>query len=272
MARTPPRRTAPRPRVRTSWDPIADWYVGWVGEGGSKHHRNVAIPALLDLLQPKPGEQILDLGCGPGVLAPFVAEVGARYIGVDASEKLIRYAREHHSGQGRFLVADARRLAATPGLQAGSFDAATFLLSIHDMDPLEPVLESAAWALREGGRVVLLMTHPCFRVPRQSGWGWDEERKLRYRRVDRYLTPLPVPMTARAETRGGVTRSFHRPLEMYVNGLAAAGLFVDAMREVPTYKEALSGPRARAENLANGEIPLFLCLRARRLPPSVTSA
>ncbi|MGH2587574.1 MAG: class I SAM-dependent methyltransferase, partial [Dehalococcoidia bacterium] len=170
MARTPPRRTPPRSRVRTSWDPIADWYVGWVGEGGSKHHRNVAIPALLDLLRPQPGEAILDIGCGPGVLAPFVAQAGARYTGVDASEKLVRYAREHHGGQGRFLVADARRLAGTPDLQAGSFNAAVFLLSIHDMDPLEPVLESAAWALRGGGRVVLLMTHPCFRVPRQSGW------------------------------------------------------------------------------------------------------
>ncbi|MGH2588923.1 MAG: hypothetical protein ACRDJE_28700, partial [Dehalococcoidia bacterium] len=76
--------------------------------------------------------------------------------------------------------------------------------------------------------------------------------------------------TARAESRGGVTRSFHRPLEMYVNGLAAVGLVVDAMREVPTYKEADAGPRARAENLANREIPLFLCLRARKgvLPPA----
>jgi SAM-dependent methyltransferase len=271
MARTPPRRTAPPSRVRTSWDPIADWYVGWVGEGGSKHHRNVAVPALLDLLEPQAGEQILDIGCGPGVLAPFIAKAGARYTGVDASEKLIRYAREHHGAGNRFLVGDARRLSALAGLDQGRFDAAAFLLSLHDMDPLDPVLASAAWALRDGGRVVMLMTHPCFRVPRQSGWGWDEERKLRYRRVDRYLTPLPVPMTARAESRGGVTRSFHRPLEMYANGLAAAGLLVDGMREVPTYKTASSGPRARAENLSNEEIPLFLALRARKIvspPPS----
>jgi SAM-dependent methyltransferase len=251
--------------VRTSWDPVADWYLGWVGEGGSKHHRNVAVPALLGLLEPQPGEQILDLGCGPGVLARPLAEAGARYTGVDASEKLIEYARRHHGADGRFIVGDARKLSAVRGLSPGAFDAITFLLSIHDMDPLDPVLASAAWALKPGGRVVILMTHPCFRVPRQSGWGWDEGRKLRYRRIDRYLTPLPVPMTAGAESRGGVTRSFHRPLEEYVNGLAAAGLLVDGLREVPTYKEAPAGPRARAENLANREIPLFLCLRARKL-------
>ncbi len=47
------------------------------------------------------------------------------------------------------------------------------MLSIQDMDPLSDVLESAAWAPNLDGRVVILMTHPCFRVPRQSGWGWD---------------------------------------------------------------------------------------------------
>lgn len=253
-----------RPRVRTSWDPIADWYVAWVGEEGSKHHRNVAIPALLELLAPQPGEQLLDVGCGPGVLAPPVARGGAHYTGVDASEKLIQYARRHHGADGRFLVGDARRLAQLREVAQGGFDAVVFLLSLHDMDPLEPVLASAAWALRDGGRLALLITHPCFRIPRQSGWGWDEGRKLRYRRVDRYLTPLAVPLTAGAERRGGVTRSYHRPLEAYVNGLAAAGLLVDGMREVPTYKSAASGERARAENLANREIPLFLGLRARK--------
>ena len=36
----------------TSWDSVATWYDGWVGEDGSEHHREVAIPALLDLLEP----------------------------------------------------------------------------------------------------------------------------------------------------------------------------------------------------------------------------
>jgi hypothetical protein len=44
---------------------------------------------------------------------------------------------------------------------------------------------SAAWALQPGGRLVLLLTHPCFRIPRQSNWDWDQGSRLRYRRVDR---------------------------------------------------------------------------------------
>jgi SAM-dependent methyltransferase len=252
-----------RSHIDTSWDPVAEWYTGWVGEGGSKHHRRLAIPAILDLLEPFGGEQILDVGAGPGVLAPHIAAAGARYTGVDASPQLLAFARRHHGAHGCFLQADAARLTSLPQLHVTKFDAVTFLLSIQDMDPLDAVLESAAWALRQGGRIVILMTHPCFRVPRQSGWGWDEGRQLRYRRIDRYLTPLPVPMKT-YRGRKGATRSFHRPLEAYINGLATCGLLVDCIREIPTYKVYASSSDAQAENLANAEIPLFLALRARK--------
>lgn len=259
------RRRDGRQAAPTSWDPVADWYSGWVGEAGSKHHQLLALPAVLDLLAPAAGEQILDIGAGPGVLAPLIAAAGARYTGVDASEKLLQFARSHHGQHGRFLCGDAARLAALPELRGGSFDAVVFLLSIQDMEPLDAVLRSAAWALRPGGRAVLLMTHPCFRVPRQSGWGWDDGRRLRYRRVDRYLTALAVPMKAYGRRRDGATRSFHRPLEAYVNQLAACGLLVDCLREIPTFEVQERGPCARAANLANQEIPLFLGLRVRKL-------
>ena len=71
----------------------------------------------------------------------------------------------------RFDLADARTLATVPALGQSTFDAAIFHLSIQDMDPLEDVLGSIRHILRPGARLVILMTHPCFRVPRLSGWG-----------------------------------------------------------------------------------------------------
>ncbi|HSU15851.1 class I SAM-dependent methyltransferase [Longimicrobium sp.] len=256
------RKNQARPAGSDSWNPVADWYTGWVGAEGSEHHRRVAIPALLELLLPARGEQVLDVGCGPGVLAPHVAGAGARYTGVDASRRLLEFARRHHAAHGRFVQGDATKLQEIGELQAGAFDAAVFLLSIQDIDPLEDALAAAAWAVRPGGRVVLLMTHPCFRIPRQSGWGWDRQRKLQYRRVDRYLTRLAVPMKSYGAARHGFTRSYHRPLGAYVNGLAACGLRVDGIHEIPTHKSPEPGPHARAERLATREIPLFLGLRA----------
>lgn len=239
---------------------MADWYKGMVGEGGHRYHQRYAIPALMDLLNPRGGERILDVGCGPAPLAPFIDEVGAEYVGVDASARLLDAAREHHGEEGTFLLGDARKLWSLPDLSEGEFDAVTFLLSIQDMDPLGDVLRSAAWALRPGGHIAILMLHPCFRIPRQSGWGWDDERKLQFRRVDRYLTPLPVPM------RGGATRSFHRPLEDYINGLAVNDMLLDRLAEIPAYDEREAQSQTRAENIADREIPLFLGLRARKIP------
>ena len=245
-----------------SWDPVAAWYAGWVGTAGSDHHRRLALPALLALLEPAPNERVLDLGCGPGVLAPAIARAGGRYTGVDSSSRLIAFARRHHAASGQFLHGDATALDVVPPLRAASFDAVTFLLSIQDIDPLDGALASTAWALREGGRVALLMTHPCFRVPRQSGWGWDASRRLHFRRVDRYLTRLDVPMKRYGAGRRGATRSYHRPLEAYVNGLAAHGLLVDRLQEIPLASDAPTLPRRRALGIANREIPLFLALRA----------
>ncbi len=255
-----------RRRVR-GWDALAAWYDGWVGPGGSEHHRRTAIPASLALLEARAGERILDIGCGQGVLAPHIAKVGAQYTGVDVSPRLLTRAHRHHGQHGRFLRADAAALTHHPQLAAAQFEAAVFLLSLQDMDPLAAVIQSARGLLAPRGRVIILMTHPCFRVPRQSGWGWDEGRKLRYRRIDRYLTPLPVPMKAYPGV-SGVTTSFHRPLGEYVAALAANGLWLDAIHELPA--EVKPRPRgkgaggpSRAEEHSQREIPLFLALRAR---------
>ena len=62
--------------------------------------------------------------------------------------------------------------------------------------------------------------------------------------------------------RRGATRSYHRPLGAYVNGLAACGLLVDGVHEIPTYRTHPPDAQTKAERMANREIPLFLGLRA----------
>ena len=134
-----------------------------------------------------------------------------------------------------------------------------FLLSIQDINPLDAAIGEAARLLRRGGRMGLVMLHPCFRVPRQSGWGWDEGRGLKFRRLDSYLTRLAVPMQ---EHGHGTTRSYHRPLEDYVAALNAAGMAVTAIKEIADHPGAGVG---RAERRALREFPLFLGLRAVKL-------
>jgi ubiquinone/menaquinone biosynthesis C-methylase UbiE len=247
-----------------SWDPVARWYSGWVGIDGSRHHRELAIPALMELLNPRPGELVLDLGCGPGVLSPEIASRRASLTGIDLSPRLIAVAQRNHGSIARFLIGDATRLVSMPTLSPESFDAATFLLSLQDISPLHDALRGVAWVLRPGGRVVIAMTHPCFRVPRQSGWGFDEKRSLQFRRIDRYLSQLSVPMQQYPAGLSGTTISYHRPLEEYVNELAACGLAIDAMREIAGGSLEAGAAPPRWRSAACREIPLFMVLRAHK--------
>lgn len=224
----------------------------------------------MDLLSLGKGQQILDLGCGAGALAPSIMKNNANYTGIDLSSKLIATAKKHHlradnrGGKSRFYVADCTQLPkeGIPGITANSFDGVTFLLSIQDINPLDGAISSAAWALKPSGKLVILMTHPCFRVPRQSGWGWDGDRKLQYRRIDRYLTPLDVPMQEYSKGNRGTTRSYHRPLQEYMDLLRDNGFMVDAIREIPAMPPKEASKETKAERVIREEIPLFLVMRA----------
>ena len=125
------------------------------------------------------------------------------------------------------------------------------------------MIAGAGRVLKPGAPFVVVLNHPSFRQPRQSGWGWDEARKLQYRRVDAYLSSYEAPIQAHpgADART-VTWSYHRPLQAYVAALASAGFTVAGLEEWISHRVSDSGPKARAENAARNEIPMFMAIRA----------
>jgi ubiquinone/menaquinone biosynthesis C-methylase UbiE len=255
---TTPRQIGPR----TDWSGVAEWYDRLVGESGSEYHQHVVLPGTIKLLDPQPGQRILDVACGQGVLCRMLHERGVEVTGIDAAEPLVRAARERGPGAIRYEVADARELTF---LSSGHFDAAACVLAIQNIHPIAPLCESVSRVLKPGGRFVIVMMHPCFRGPKETRWGWDDDAKVQFRRVDRYLVPRKSPIVAHPGAAPDVyTWTFHKPIEAYVKALRNAGLLIDAMEEWTSHKTSDSGPRAAAENLARKEIPMFLALRAVR--------
>lgn len=271
---SPKRRPQPSlrraaPAASTSWNQIADWYVDHLKERGDYQH-DLIFPGTLTLLEPKSGGTYIDLACGEGSFLQGLATQIHRgnLFGMDAAPKLIDHAKrnlqQHSALRGTFLVGDASR--ANSPLPADTADGVTCLMAIQNIKHIAGVFEHAARILRPNGAFVIVLNHPCFRQPRQSGWGWDEERKLQYRRIDRYKESYEMPIIAHPGSAPSVTTtSYHRPLETYINSLAAAGLIIDRLEEWTSHKNSDSGPRAKAENVARKEIPLFLAIRARKI-------
>ena len=106
---------------------------------------------VLDLLDPQPGERILDLGCGTGHLTAQIAARGAEVLGIDASPEMIERAAEAFPAL-RFEVRDARDFT-----DAVPFDAVFSNAALHWIRPPEAVAASVLQALRPGGRFVAEM-------------------------------------------------------------------------------------------------------------------
>lgn len=161
--------------MKTVQELAADQAAFWNGPGGKmwlasweRIERTVTpfgAPALA-AAAPKPGEHVLDIGCGTGATTAEIARaVGSqgRVLGVDISEELVGVARAQDLANARFAVGDAAAYA---------FDAAAYDLVFSRFgvmffaDPVK-AFKNLHRALKPEGRVVFV----CWRTPPENPWG-----------------------------------------------------------------------------------------------------
>jgi SAM-dependent methyltransferase len=120
----------------------------WCAEDYARHA--AFVPALgaplIDRLNPRPGERILDLGCGDGTLTAQIAARGCTIVGVDASDEMIAAAKK------RGL--DARLIDAEQLPFHAEFDAVFSNAVLHWIRSADAVIAGVARALKPGGRFV----------------------------------------------------------------------------------------------------------------------
>jgi SAM-dependent methyltransferase len=104
---------------------------------------------LIDLLDPKAGERVIDLGCGTGTFTAEIAERGAEVLGIDGSPEMIAQATALNPGLS-FAVGDAHDFSTSE-----PYDAVASNAALHWMtrDP-DAVIARVHEALRPGGRFV----------------------------------------------------------------------------------------------------------------------
>lgn len=169
------------------WDPQRyNRNAGFVAELGTP---------LLDLLQLRAGERVLDLGCGEGALTAKLVDAGAEVIGVDASAEQVAAAK------ARGL--DARVMSGEALEFDGDFDAVLSNAALHWMLKPDAVLQGVAKALKPGGRFVAEMGgHGNVGAILDALWAALEARGLDGRRINPWYFPTPDAYQAKLEAAG----------------------------------------------------------------------
>ena len=252
---TSPAQTA---NARSStWEQNADFWAKIIRGNHDRYRLDLTDSAILDAIGPVAGLRILDAGCGEGYLARELSSRGASVLGVDSSTRQIEAANElipPKSANLTFKINDVASLQA----RDASFDLIVCNHLLNDLsDPTGPIHELSR-VLAPGGRVVILMLHPCFYTDRQTrnssqhqglGLAYFQARRVDQRfNVDGIVSPAEVT-------------SWHRPLEFYIQTLRDANLWLTDLREPHPSDEQL---RDNPWWQANFPRPLFLLLVAQK--------
>lgn len=247
----------------TSWQKVGSWYVSEVGEKGHFYHQNVVIPGALKLLNLKPGLSVLDLGCGSGVLGRHLDE-NIYYEGFDNSSDLIKSAQKQDSVKNHFYkVSDVTKELKT---DKKDFDRAACVLALQNFENFGDAISVASKHLKNNSIFVLVVNHPCFRIPRQSSWDVDRNQNIQYRRIAKYMSEMKIPVAAHPGLGGSspVTWSFHFPVSKLSEELQKGGFLVEKIEEWISPKKSQGG-EAKRENTSREEIPLFMAIKAVKI-------
>lgn len=247
-------------RAAESWSEVAEWYDSLLEGDQDTYQSKVILPNLLRVLALAKGERVIDIACGQGFFTRACRDAGAAPMGADISEELIAFARER-SADIPYHAAPAHELSFA---KDASYETALMVLAIQNIEKIDAAFAEAKRVLTPGGRVVMVLNHPAFRVPKHSSWGYEEQSHIQYRRVDRYLSGEKISIDMHpGQKHGAKTVSYHRSLQDIVKSLSKSGFAITRLEEWISHRASGRGPRKKAEDTARKEIPLFMLIEAR---------
>lgn len=243
-------------RHKTSWEPVQTWYQKIVGSEGHYYHRQVILPNLKKWLEE--ATAVLDLACGNGVLTAIIPQE-CIYTGIDISPSLIKAAKTRKKD---FIVGDV-----TKSLKLDKkYSHAVILLALQNLEHPQKALENAYNHLEKQGQLLIVLNHPCFRIPRQTSWGVDKEKKIQYRRIDRYMSSMHIPILINPGKGDDSEKSlsYHISLSTLTKHLHDKGFAIELIEEWCSDKVS-EGGAAKMENRSREEIPLFMALKCIKM-------
>lgn len=240
-------------RVKKEWNKAAAAWADFVRTGKDWTRNDLNNPAMLAMLGNLRGKRVLDLGCGEGFNARLMARRGARVVGVDFSEKIVRLAAEEEKRRPEGITYHRLNAEHLQGLKRGTFDIVACFMALQDIRNYRAAIGEGGRVLKKGGRFVFAIPHPCFemrviRGKRIGGWVYSREpgvkdketalnQKVRtqplYYTADHYFDNRPdtVVWDAKRLARKFRTTAFHRSLTAYGRALNRTGFVISRIDE-----------------------------------------
>jgi SAM-dependent methyltransferase len=200
-------------------DTVAEWYDALVTGPAPSW----LATALRMLLGDGRGRRCLDLGCGGGVRARLLGDLGWQVVGLDLAPAQLRIAR----GSGRLRAVACADAAVLP-LRDGRLDAVASFVTHTDFDDWSAAVGEVARVLTPGGTFAYIGVHPCFVGPFAEALD-DGTRQLHAGYADTALRFDGPGLGDGLRSRVGVR---HLPLSGLLNPVHAAGLRLGPFAEL----------------------------------------
>jgi 2-polyprenyl-3-methyl-5-hydroxy-6-metoxy-1,4-benzoquinol methylase len=200
---------------------------------------------------------VLDAGCGEGYLSRILASNGAIVTGVDFSAEQIEAARKQDLNDALTVSFDVASVYELP-YPDSTFDLVVCNHVLNDLhDPGRPISEFAR-VLRNGGRLVILMLHPCFYNKHA-----EREQATNGLIAASYFDTRSIEQAFEVDglTSPVANTAWFRPLEFYTEELRKSGFVITSLSEPHPSPEQVQADIWWRKGFTR---PLFMLLVAQR--------
>ncbi len=244
------------PSVSDPWEANASFWIQIIREQRDRYRTELTDPAVLKAIGPADGLTILDAGCGEGYLSRALANAGAIVSGIDLSPTLIAAASASASPDSKPARYETGSLYNLPhGDKA--FDIVVCNHVINDLRDPGTAISEFARVLRPGGKLIILMLHPCF----YNSHADREKAGPASTLASSYFGERKIEQTFKVGdlSSPAANTAWFRPLEYYIGKLSQASFIITELTEPHPEGSQISNDSWWQEKFTR---PLFMLITA----------
>ncbi len=235
----------PHQFTHDAWEANAEVWDARMGDEGNDFFNVLCWPSLASLLDPQPGQHILDVACGNGLTSRRLAALGAQVTAFDFSSNLIEKAKARSTNPSTGLraglqslisyhIIDATDEAQLLSLGKGAFDSALSNMALFDIADIETLFRTLPKLLKPNGIFVFSLTHPAFNnassMHMMEEFDDGEIKTIYSVKISRYMTSYHAQgLALRGQPKPQMY--FERPLQYYLNLGFQNGFVLDGFEE-----------------------------------------